>query len=208
MHGARRSIAIFALGALLCAGVAYASKGGSQINACAKKKRGTLYLAGDKGCRPGDSAVAWSIKGPPGEKGPAGAAGAPGPQGPQGAKGSPGAQGASGPPGPAGATGPAGPQGATGPAGPQGATGPAGAAGTFTGSFKSPNGLYSIEVLDTGILLKGPGGSVKIDGGNVIVQGTAGAQLNAPIVSMNGGCTRVLRQLGTGSTPSASVFTC
>jgi hypothetical protein len=25
---------------------------------------------------------------------------------------------------------------------------------------------------------------------------------------MNGGCTRVLRQLGTGSTPSASVFTC
>ena len=67
--------------------------------------------------------------------------------------------------------------------------GPPGPAGTFSGSFKSPNGLYSIDVLNTGLLLKGPGGSVKIDSGNVIVQGTVGAQLNAPIVSMNGGCT-------------------
>ena len=63
-------------------------------------------------------------------------------------------------------------------------------------------------MLNTGLLLKGPGGSVKIDGGSVIVQGTVGAQLNAPIVSMNGGCTRVIRQLGAGTTPSAAVFTC
>jgi hypothetical protein len=167
MHGARRSIAMFALGALLFAGgVAYGAKGSEQINACSKKNNGTLYLPGDKGCRSGDSAVAWNIKGP------------------------------------AGASGPAGPAGATGPSGPPGAS------GTFSGSFKSPNGLYSVDVLDTGILLKGPGGSVKIDGGSVIVQGTAGAQLNAPIVSLNGGCTRVLRQNGTGSTPSSSVFTC
>jgi hypothetical protein len=173
---ARRPIVTFTLGAivagaLFAGGVAYGS-GDGDINACAQKGNGTLYLAGDKGCRPGDSGVAWSIQGPPGE---------PGPQGP---------------------TGPAGPQG---PSGPQG---PPGAAGTFSGSFKSPNGLYSIAVLDTGILLKGPGGSVKIDNGSVIVQGTAGAQLNAPTVSMNGGCTRVLRQSGTGSTASSSVFTC
>ena len=49
---------------------------------------------------------------------------------------------------------------------------------------------------------------MKSNGGNVIVQGTVVAQVNAPIVSMNGGCTRVLRQNGTGSTPSSSVFTC
>ena len=104
--------------------------------------------------------------------------------------------------------GPAGAPGPSGPSGPQGLTGPPGSAGTFSGSFKSPNGLYSIDVLNTGLLLRGPGGSVKIDGGSVIVQGTVVAQLNAPIVSMNGGCTRIMRQNGAGSTASASVSTC
>jgi hypothetical protein len=180
-----------AIGAtLVVGGVAYASKASSQINACAKKETGALYLAGDKGCKPGDRPLAWNAKGPQGETGP------PGPSGPQG------------PPGSSGLPGPTGPMGPSGPSGPAGATGPAGPPGTFSGSFKSPNGLYSIDVTDAGIQLKGPGGSVKIDQGSVILQGTVGAQLNAPIVSMNGGCTRVLRQLGPGSTPSASVFTC
>jgi hypothetical protein len=107
-----------------------------------------------------------------------------------------------------GIQGPPGAPGPSGQAGPQGPSGPPGPAGTFSGSFKSPNGLYSIDVLNTGLLLKGPGGTVKIDGGSVIVQGTVGAQLNAPIVSMNGGCTRVMRQLGAGTTTSAAVFTC
>jgi hypothetical protein len=101
-----------------------------------------------------------------------------------------------------------GPPGPPGPPGPKGDTGPKGDPGTFTGSFKSPNGNYSIDVTDAGILLKGPGGSVKIDAGNVIVQGTVGAQLNAPIVSMNGGCSRVIRQTAMGTTPSSSVYTC
>jgi hypothetical protein len=115
---------------------------------------------------------------------------------------------AKGPQGDRGPEGPPGPQGAAGPAGPPGPAGAPGADGAFTGSLKSPNGLYSLDVLDSGILLKGPGGSVKIDGGNVIVQGTVMAQVNAPIVSMNGGCTKAMRQNGTGETPSASVFTC
>jgi hypothetical protein len=113
-----------------------------------------------------------------------------------------GMQGPPGPPGPPGATG------ATGPTGPAGAPGPAGPPGTFAGSFKSPNGLFSIDVLDSGILLKGPGGSVKIDNGNVIVQGTVMLQLNGPIVSMNGGCTKVMRQNGAGVIASAAVSTC
>ena len=186
MRGALRrpiisfSLGLLAAGALFAGGVAYGASDG-EVSACVQKGNGTLYLAGGKSCRPGDSSIAWGIQGPPG---------APGPSGPSGP------QGASGPPGPAG------------PSGSQGPSGPPGPAGTFSGSFKSPNGLYSIDVLNTGLLLKGPGGSVKIDGGNVIVQGTVGAQLNAPIVSMNGGCTRLMRQLGAGTTTSAAVFTC
>ena len=110
-----------------------------------------------------------------------------------------------GPPGPAGPPGGLGPSGPQGLAGPQGPPGPA---GSFSGSFKSPNGLYSIDVSDAGLLLKGPGGTVKIDLGNVIVQGTVGLQLNAPILSMNGGCSRAMRQIVGGETPSNSVYIC
>ena len=171
MRGALRrpiisfSLGLLAAGGLFAGGVAYGASD-EEISACVQKGNGTLYLAGGKSCRPGDSSMAWGVQGPPGAQGPSG------------------------------------------PAGPQGPSGPPGQAGTFSGSFKSPNGLYSIDVLNTGLLLKGPGGSVKIDGGSVIVQGTVGAQLNAPIVSMNGGCSRVMRQIVGGTTASSSVFTC
>lgn len=112
---------------------------------------------------------------------------------------SPLAWGMQGPPGP---TGPSGPQGASGPAG------PAGAAGTFSGTFKSPNGQYQLTVLDTGIELKGPGGKIKVNPGNVTMEGTAAMIFTSPMLSMNGGCTKAMRQSGAGSTPSASVFTC
>jgi hypothetical protein len=69
--------------------------------------------------------------------------------------------------GPVGATGPAGPTGATGPqgaTGAAGATGATGPAGTFNGVFTSPNGLFSLSVTDAGIVLRGPNGSVTVDG--------------------------------------------
>jgi collagen type I/II/III/V/XI/XXIV/XXVII alpha len=72
-----------------------------------------------------------------------------------------GAVGATGPMGPAGATGPQGATGATGAAGATGATGPAGA---FAGTFTSPNGQFSISVTDAGIILRGPNGSITVDG--------------------------------------------
>jgi hypothetical protein len=162
----RRPLIMFCLGALVAGafvgGIAFAA-GDGQIHACAKKGNGALYLPGGKGCQGGDTAVDWSIQGPPGPPGP------PGAKGDQGPKGDP---------------------------------------GTFSGSFKSPNGNYSLDVTDSGILLKGPGGTVKIDAGNVIVQGAVGLQLNAPIVSFNGGCSRVMRQIAVGETPSNSVYTC
>src|SRR5262245_16388364 len=101
-----------------------------------------------------------------------------------------------------------GPPGPKGDPGAKGDPGPKGDPGQFSGSFKHPNDNYSIDVLDSGILLKGPGGTVKIDAGNVIVQGAVGLQLNAPIVSFNGGCSRVMRQIVGGQTASNSVYTC
>lgn len=214
----------FATGVLFAAGAAYATGGGGgRINACAKKWGAALYLADGKGCKDGDSFLSWNIKGAQGEKGPAGPsgpAGAPGPSGPSGPAGAPGAPGASGPAGPQGPSGqqgapgaqgpsgPSGPQGATGASGPSGPQGPPGPGETFSGRFASPNGLYVLEVLDTGILMRGPGGSVRIDTGGIIVQGTVAVQVNAPIVSVNGGCTRVMRQLNTGVTPATAFFTC
>jgi hypothetical protein len=180
----RRPLFTFVLG-IVCAGVvfaggmAYAAAGSGEINACAKKGSGSLYLPGDRGCLPGDRGVTWNVQGP---------AGAPGPAGPQGPKGD---------------TGDVGP---SGPAGPQGPQGPA---GTFAGSFKSPNGQYSISVTDSGIELKGPGGGlVRLDTGNLVLQGNVGVQVAAPIVSMNGGCTKVMRQTTGGITTAANVSTC
>lgn len=59
-------------------------------------------------CKPGETKIRWSMRGPRGPEGPAGPVG---------------------PAGPKGATGPAGPAGPTGPAGPAGPTGPQGAQG-------------------------------------------------------------------------------
>lgn len=52
-----------------------------------------------------------------------------------------------------------------------GAAGANGSNGGFNGSYTSPNGKYHFEVVNTGILLKGPGGSIVIDRGLVRVIG-------------------------------------
>jgi hypothetical protein len=178
---ARLALVAVVAGSLFVSGIAYGAGDDPQIRACAKKGSSLLYLADAKGCQNGDAAVNWSIRGP---------------------------QGLQGEPGPPGPSGPQGPSGASGPSGPAGATGPSGPAGTFSGSFKSPNGLYSIDVLDSGITIKGPGGSVKIEQGSLLLQGTALARLNAPIISLNNGCSGVMRQNAPGPTASTSVFTC
>lgn len=186
----RRPLVGFALGFVVsgivfAGGIAYGAATKGEINACSKKGNGTLYLPGNKGCLPGDAGVAWSIQGPPGDAGPAGAQG------------------------PKGDAGPAGDTGATGPSGPEGPAGAQGPAGTFSGTFQSPNGQYSISITDSGIELRGPGnGRIRLDTGNLILQGNVGIQASAPILSLNGGCSRVMRQLNGGTTPSSNVYTC
>jgi len=66
--------------------------------------------------------------------------------------------------GPTGATGPTGPTGATGP------TGPTGPAGSFP--LTSPNGQYSIQLTDTGIVLGGATSSITLAGGVVTIRAT------------------------------------
>ena len=137
-----------------------------RINACVKSQNGQVrILPAGQACLPSEQAVSWSIEGPQGDPGPAGPAG---PQGPRGDRGDTGATGpkgdtgGQGPVGPKGDTGSAGPQGETGPAGPAGPQGPPGEAGG-NASLTSPNGLFSIEVSNHGVFIRGPGGTVFVD---------------------------------------------
>jgi hypothetical protein len=88
----RRTVAVAAgLVALMAAsGGAYAATGLSsqQISACVGHKGGVFYAADQ--CRKRDARLAWSVSGPPGPEGPAGAQGPSGPPGATGAQGDPG----------------------------------------------------------------------------------------------------------------------
>jgi len=88
-----------------------------------------------------------------------------------------------------GATGPAG---SSGPRGPQGDTGPQGAPGVFSGHFQSPNGAYSLDVTNNGIVLTGPAakiqlvaGTATVSGVQVNVHGDSTVVINGTLVTIN-----------------------
>jgi hypothetical protein len=54
-----------------------------------------------------------------------------------------------------------------------------GPAGTFNGTFRSPNGSYSLVVADDGITLEGPPGSVRLRSSGVDVVVSSGFSVNA-----------------------------
>ena len=130
------------------------------ISACVNNSSGAVKIVGPTDTCPNNwSAVSWNAEGPAGPAGPTGAAG---------------------PKGDTGAVGATGATGATGNTGATGATGSTGAAGTFAGSFSSPNGSYSIQVTDTGIVLKGPGvGSIKLTDTGVSIESPTSIELRA-----------------------------
>ena len=137
-----------------------------RVDACVKTQNGQVRIvASGETCGPSEKAVSWSIEGPKGDTGAQGPIGPTGPQGPKGDTGATGPQGPQGTTGPQGGVGPAGAPGAkgdtgaTGPQGPQGPAGPAGGAANLTSS----NGLYSIEVTNHGVYIRGPGGTVFVD---------------------------------------------
>jgi hypothetical protein len=62
-----------------------------------------------------------------------------------------------------------------------------GADGTpFSGTFTSPNGLYSIAVTDTGVTLTGQGPSVGVSGTGVRVETSAGLTLEGGLTTLEG----------------------
>ncbi len=164
---------------------------------------------------------AQGAQGPAGPAGSPGPTGPPGPTGNSGAQGPPGPQ---GDPGPAGPPGLKGDTGAQGPAGDNGvsptvtqlaAGDPNCSAGgvaitdasshtayvcngtngePFSGTFTSPDGLFSIGVTDSGITAKGPSGTVQIGAGSVTVQ-SPDVKVGGGVVQLgNGGCLPAARQ--------------
>jgi hypothetical protein len=60
-----------------------------------------------------------------------------------------------------------------------GADGQAGQDGVFTGHFQSPNGQYKIDVTDTGVLLTGAQGKVRLDSTGITVDSSAALSLKS-----------------------------
>ena len=189
----RRSLVVGMLVAVaiaVAAGIAYASipDASGTYTACMLRSTGTIRLIDPSlppssllsHCTSLEAQITWNQTGPQGPRGPKGATGAQGPTGSQGPKGATGLEGAQGNRGPTGAEGSTGP---TGEDGPQGATGPAGA---FTGHFVSPNGLFSIDVDDTGIRLRGPGSDAHLNGAGWSFSSVGTMSIQGPLVQLNG----------------------
>ena len=124
---ARNSIVAITAASVGVLGVAAfaAAHGGdaAQVHACvAKESKYFRAAAADDTCKPGETEIDWSIRGPVGP------------------------QGVAGPPGAAGAAGPAGPQGPQGAQGPQGPAGP----GPLAYAFVTETGAV-VEAQSTGI---------------------------------------------------------
>lgn len=103
-----------------------------------------------------------------------------------------------------GPQGPPGPQGDTGPQGLQGDTGPQGPAGTFTGTFTSPNGDYSLHVTDTGISLQGPAGRIGLTSGELRIESSNDLTLKAGnAASLESSSNLTLKAAGNASLAGA-----
>jgi Collagen triple helix repeat (20 copies) len=203
----------------LAGGVAWAAIPASDgtIQGCYGKVGGVLRVIdpskGEK-CPSVEIPISWSQKGAKGDPGTAGTPGAPGAPGVKGDKGD---QGIPGQPGQAGTNGTDGSNGAS-PTVTQLPTGdpncPTGGAaitdianttayvcngqdGTngppFSGTYISPNGLYSLKVLDTGLTLRGPGGMITISDTDIGVRSNGGMSVQAGTdLSLRGGLTATL----------------
>jgi lamin tail-like protein len=96
------SVALLAIVTATLAAAAIPDEDGT-IHACRMLKSGKLRVVADPdSCKQKERKLSWSVRGPKGDTGPAGAAGAQGPAGAQGERGPAGPTGAEGPPGPKG----------------------------------------------------------------------------------------------------------
>jgi hypothetical protein len=151
---AAATVLVLALG---IGGAAYATiPSNNVIDACYGRNTGALRVIDGttSNCAKSETALAWNVQGPKGDKGDTGLQGPEGEQGLQGVPGPRGEQGAQGPegpqgiPGPQGEQGPPGPQGEQGPQGVPGPQGPAGAVdmGVVPLNFSIPPGQGLVTV--------------------------------------------------------------
>ncbi|MGZ4392612.1 MAG: hypothetical protein ACXVRK_10925 [Gaiellaceae bacterium] len=179
-----RRLALVAMAIFVVAGgIAYASipdAGTGTYHACMMKNTGAIRIIdpATQQCRSPETEITFNQTGPKGDQG---IQGVQGQQGPPGADGSNGANGvsptvtqlAAGDPNcPAGGAAITDAAGSTAYvcSGQNGHDGQNGADGQpFSGTFSSPNGLYSIGVTDTGVTLTGAGSSINISGTGVRV---------------------------------------
>jgi hypothetical protein len=179
----RKSVHVLAAVAVLfgaAAGISYATNvvtrtSTSVLQACANGTNGNLRLVADSqtGCRTNETGVSWNVVGP------AGVAGKDGINGTDGTNGvSPTVQqlAAADPNCPTGGVSITDAAGRVGYVC-DGAKGDAGANGSsFGGTFVSPNGLYSLRVLDSGIEMRGPSANISLASASLDIR--AGASLD------------------------------
>ncbi|MHB1243576.1 MAG: hypothetical protein ACYC1P_09305 [Gaiellaceae bacterium] len=100
-------------------------------------------------------------------------------------------------------------QGVAGAPGPQGPPGEDGEDGTFSGTFTSPNGQYSLSVTDAGIVLASPDSSIRVTDSAIRVE-TMGPDLielrGANQVKVESGAAFELRAGSTASLQSGGGF--
>jgi hypothetical protein len=79
-----------------------------------------------------------------------------------------------------------------------------GPAGVFDGTFRSPNGSYSIVVADDGITLQGPPGTIKLRNTGVDLMINNNVSVNAGQgLTLQAGATGLLKATGTLTVESA-----
>ncbi len=148
----------FVLVLLLSAGSAYVVFGDDHdvvVYACLTPggQLRNVTTDGPPDCPSNNTLISWNQTGPQGDIGP---------QGPQGEEGEIGPQGT------------AGPQGEEGPEGPEGPKGDQGDPGTFSGTFESEDGAFSISVTNDGIALRGPDNEIVLDESSMLISNSVG----------------------------------
>jgi hypothetical protein len=187
----RRSIRLAVSAAALfaaAAGIAYATNtvtanATSELHACANATNGNLRLVEDgAACREAEQPVSWNVTGPAGADGTNGTNGKDGTNGTDGVSPTVAQLAAGDENCPAGGVAITGADGAVGYVcnGAKGDPGEKGESGDpFSGHFTSPNGAYSVDVGDTGIVLTGPAGKVTLDATSVSVDADSSLRLRS-----------------------------
>ncbi len=90
----------------------------------------------------------------------------------------------------------------------QGIKGDPGPAGSFTGTFVSPNQAYSLKVTDDGIELAGPSGAITVDAAGIYVMSTSDITVkSAGKTDIDAGTAFVIKGSASGDMETSGTMT-